>query len=116
MGDYPQCAWLKDVYSNWLATQNIRYGYQQEDIKKATAWGGIGQALKAGVGALTGNWEMFGGGIGGAIMEFIGMNQELDQAERNYAMETQIHSMTPLQPQGPLEMITPFLAWGNTKL
>lgn len=116
MGDYPQCAWLKDVYSNWLATQNIRYGYQQEDIKKSTAWGGIGQALKAGVGALTGNWEMFGGGIGGAIMEFIGMNQELDQAERNYAMETQIHSMTPPSTSGAIGNDNTLLSMGEYKI
>lgn len=102
LGDYPQCAWIKDVYSNWLATQSIRWGYQIENIKKETAYAGIKQSVMAGVGALTGNWEQFGAGLGGSINELIGMNQELESARQNMAMESHIHAMTPGAVQGTI--------------
>lgn len=102
LGDYPQCAWIKDVYSNWLATQSIRWGYQVESIKKETAYTGIKQSVRAGVGALTGNWEQFGEGLGASINELISMNQELEDARRNMAMESHIHSMSPGAVQGTI--------------
>lgn len=30
LGNFPQCTWEKNLYSNWLAAQSIRWGYQAD--------------------------------------------------------------------------------------
>lgn len=116
MGDYPQCAWLKDVYSNWLATQNIRYGYQQEEIKRDTAMAGIRSSLKAGAGALTLNVAQFGEGLGEAIGELINLNFELENAERAYNMEKEVYSLTPPSVSGSIGNDSTLLSMGEYKI
>lgn len=51
IGNYPQCIWSKDVYSNWLASQSIRQSYTAERfITNAVANIGMGAVQTAATG------------------------------------------------------------------
>lgn len=95
IGEYPQCAWLKDVYSNWLATQNVRWGYDEER-RELNAKYGIARSLGGtAVNAVAGNWEGVGSGIGETINTIVGGIQDAQLAATSMAEEKQVHSMLP---------------------
>lgn len=58
LGNYPQCTWVKDVYSNWLASQSIRWGYQKDRLifnsMTGLAAGGAGALTTGSAFALAG--------------------------------------------------------------
>lgn len=47
VGEYPQCSWIKDVYSNWLATQEVKWQYA-DDRRDTRANFGVAQSLIGG--------------------------------------------------------------------
>lgn len=72
IGNYPHGSWIKDNYSNWLATQQINWDYQLEQYDKQTArkisetrrhgFGNIGsQAFKGGMAG-------YSSGVPGAVI------------------------------------------------
>lgn len=95
LSDYPQCAWLKDVYANWLATQSIRYGYTQERITMNAERGLIRAGAKGITGALTMNPEMFGSAIGDMVNNQIELTTARQDAQLSLAEEKEVHSMIP---------------------
>ena len=95
LGDYPQCSWLQDVYSNWLATQSVRWQYTQERNEfhnQVNAMRALGPAM---VGAFTGNQITTAAGVLGgakAVSDAVVSDYDLKSV---MAEEKAVHSMQP---------------------
>lgn len=96
IGDYPQCAWNKDVYTNWLTTQNIKWDYEGErrlvnsgvTVAKdsATAIGNL----------LSGNT----GGVGTVINDLINAGTAEYNARSLMSQEKEMFSVNPPSAKG----------------
>lgn len=123
VGNYPHGAWIKDVYSNWLATEQINWDYdltrfsQTSAFKERQALGGAlgsvaGGAARGAIGGTElGVAGIIGGGIGGAIggaiegvTNLIGLNAELkfeeQQIENEMERDRLVHQVIPPAARG----------------
>lgn len=113
LGDYPQCAWLKDVFANWLATQDVKYGYEKDRRYSAYSYSYDMGGLKTLTKALTGD-------VGGAISEglnTLSMNPQYEfdvaMAKSVYAEEYEIHEMIPPSASGSIGNSASLMAIGK---
>lgn len=99
IGDYPQCTWLKDVYANWLATQNVKWGYE-EKVREINAGYSMGKAALGSLtgmawGAATGDFKTTGENIGTMLNTVVDGVKDAQIASENMAAEKIIHQMIP---------------------
>jgi ribosomal protein L23 len=103
LGNFPQCAWLADVYANWLAGQQIRWGYgEQRMLRNYFANLLTGGVVGGAVGEASGGANVginVAGGIAKAGVSGI-MNQ-LDFYSK-MAEEKEVHSLEPPACKGTI--------------
>lgn len=102
IGDYPQGSWTQDVYSNWLATQSVKWEYAEDERRINTLFDvtmqaaqGIGKSLSKDVS----------GGLGAlADMIFTYATYEKNQiiAANNIAGEKEVMSIVPPAVRGTI--------------
>lgn len=100
--NYPQCAWLKDVYANWLATESVRYGYTNQRIRTnadRSLFKSSGQAIS---GLLTLDGKQIGNGIGNMLNSGLDLHYDLQDALRDLSEEIEVHSMIPPSVNGSI--------------
>lgn len=110
IGNYPHASWTQDVYSNWLATESIKWEAQSNERSLQASWNNerafISAIAGVGMSATTGN-------IPGIAQEgFEGVMNMLDNAinyEHNeqlaanaIAAEKEIHSIIPPSAKGTI--------------
>lgn len=100
LGNFPQCCWSKDLYSNWLASQSVRWGYQQDRMLMGNI-AGAGQMV---VSTIASSANILQGGLAGGVAQ--AANYAINVEQNNYNMqssmseEKEVHSMIPNSIQG----------------
>lgn len=113
IGDYPQGSWTQDVYSNWLATQSIKWNYEEEE--RAINW-----ATDMTTSGLTGLGNLAVGNLRGGVNSLTDMVNQTVQYEKNeflageaIAVEKEIHKITPPAAKGSIGSDATMIASNN---
>lgn len=95
LGSYPQCTWSKDVYSNWLATQEIRWSHQKDRFFTGKAAGALSSLVGLAAGAATGGASLASSATG-AVQSVISSANEYYNIQDSIAEEKEVHSVNPV--------------------
>lgn len=102
IGDYPQGSWTQDVYSNWLATQSVKWDYAEGDRA-------INTMFDTTMEATSGLAKLVGGNVSGGFesagnMLSTYLNYEKNEllAERAIAGEKEIMRIIPPSVKGTI--------------
>lgn len=102
LGEYPQCSWLKDVYSNWLATQSVRWGYEEER-REITGAFSMGNAVAGtALGVAFGDMNSVGRGMGTMVQTAVHGIKDAELAASEMAEEKEVHQMIPPAVRGQI--------------
>lgn len=94
LGNFPQACWQKDLYGQWLATSQARWGYSKErNIRNMLT--NLGGSLFGNIGR---GWRGTADTVGDAIGE---VNNALDIASKMQE-ENEVHSMQPNSVSGTI--------------
>lgn len=125
VGDYPQCSWNKDVYANWLATQQVRWDRQGERRRMQATHNmtiaAENMAYNTAAGLVSGGPGKAAGAAIGGVKNLIqtGQGNQLaeDLARSVMAEESEIFDMAPPSAQGTVGNGSTLIAldqWGIT--
>lgn len=102
IGDFPQGSWTQDVYSNWLATQSVKWGVAEEERRINTLFDVTGEAASGLLSLSTGNLESGVQKLGEMIGSYLGHEKTELQVERSIAGEKEVMSIIPPSVKGTL--------------
>lgn len=102
IGDYPQGSWIQDVYSNWLATQSIKWDYAVGDRAINTMFDTASEAAQ-GLLSLAGG-DISGGinSLGEMINTYASYEKNEILAQRAIAGEKEVMSIIPPSVRGSI--------------
>ncbi len=107
LGNYPICSWVNNAYSNWLAYQNIKWGYQEDRMIRHN----ITDAVTSGLSAISsGSPTNVAGTLAGNAVNIV--NKHLD-FQSVMAEEKEIHSIMPTTVKGGIANGTVNIATGQ---
>lgn len=99
LGNYPQCPFLVDAFSNWLAVQDVRWSYEKDRFYQQTAASAyksaLGNALNTygNTGDLT---SALGSAVGSMAGSVVTREFDLSQIESKISEEKEVHSINPV--------------------
>lgn len=102
LGDYPQGSWTQDVYSNWLATQSVKWEYAEEQRRISTLFDTGTEAASGIANLLMGN---LGGGmesVNNMIDTYVGYEKNEALARNAIAGEKEVMSIVPPSTKGTI--------------
>lgn len=109
IGNFPQCSWVRDVYSNWLAAQSIRWGYASERLIRNTTSDfvatNLGRALR--------NPFNVGGNAINAATDAVGAVNDYLNFGSSVREEREVHSIIPPGVGGTVG--NGYTLWSNGK-
>jgi hypothetical protein len=100
IGNFPQCCWQQEVYAQWLAQQQIRWGYTEERFYRNAIPKFIGSAVSKGLSGATtagGAGAVIGAGSAGIDT----LNNQLDMYSK-MAEEKEVYSHVPNSVKGTI--------------
>lgn len=122
VGDFPQCSWIKDVYSNWLATQSVRWQYA-EDRRDLRAKANISMSLvngSAGIGMsqmtepnMLAGAQAAIGAAGNLLGTLVQNHISEEEMKSRMAEDTEVMSMTPPGFGGTVGNSSTLVSMGN---
>lgn len=121
MGDYPQGSWTQDVYSNWLATQSIKWDYESDRRQLSAGFEHQRQFRSAIEGVLanavqnntSGVISAGLNGVSGMIENAINYEQNEVLAQNAISQEKEMHSIIPPATKGSIGADVTLFALGK---
>lgn len=102
IGDYPQGSWIQDVYSNWLATQSIKWDYAEQQRRLTTGFEIRKEFASGIIGTLLGDNSEGIAGLTGMIESAVNYEQNQVMAENAIAGEKEVMSIVPPSSKGSI--------------
>ena len=102
LGDYPEGSWIQDVYSNWLATQSVKWDYQQQRRAMSAQFEHTKQFTGGVISALLGDVQGGIEGVTGMVENAINYNNNELLAQNAMAEEREIAQMVPPSVSGSI--------------